>query len=319
MTHEIEILDGVAQMAWAGEETPWHRLGTRVSNKMSPTEIQAASGLDWSVEKKPLFMQGDNDELIVTKKEALVRSSDNSILTYVGSGWNPVQNNEAFDFFVDFVEAGDMEMHTAGSLKNGQIVWALAKTKEGFTLAGGDEVESYLLFSNPHQFGKAVSVRFTPIRVVCNNTLTFALNSESSASTTSNHRTLFDAEKVKETLGIASYKMDEYRQLSELLSTKRANKEDIVEYFERIFPITSNDSKKTTSRNAKLALESLESQPGAEMSEGTWWSALNAATYITDHKIGRSVDSRLTSAWFGAGANNKIKALYLAKEYAQAA
>ena len=65
---------------------------------------------------------------------------------------------EAFDFFSDFVKAGDMEMHTAGSLDDGKMVWALAKVNESFELFKGDKVDSYLLFSNPHQYGKSSSI-----------------------------------------------------------------------------------------------------------------------------------------------------------------
>jgi len=55
------------------------------------------------------------------------------------------------------------------------------------------------------------------------------------------------------------------------------------------------------------------------MSEGTWWSALNAVTYYVDHKAGRERDASLQSAWFGPRAALKRKALNLAVEYAQAA
>ena len=101
--------------------------------------------------------------------------SDNKYLSTVTAPWNPLQNAEAFKFFNDFVEAGDMTMETGGVLRDGQQVWALAKVGESFTLANGDKVEGYLLFSNPHQFGKSIDIRFVAIRVVCNNTLTFAL------------------------------------------------------------------------------------------------------------------------------------------------
>ena len=114
--------------------------------------------------------------------KALVRSSDNKVLTNIGQIWNPVQNEEAFEFFSEYVLAGDMEMHTAGSLKGGQMVWALAKVKESFDLFGGDKVESYLLFSNPHLYGKSIDIRFTPIRVVCNNTLSLSLEQQAERS-----------------------------------------------------------------------------------------------------------------------------------------
>ena len=94
-----------------------------------------------------------NGELVPTGQKSLVRSTDGKILTNVGENWTPVQNEEAFNFFGEYVLAGNMEMHTAGSLKGGQMVWALAKVKDSFELFGGDKVDSYLLFSNPHQYG----------------------------------------------------------------------------------------------------------------------------------------------------------------------
>ena len=171
MSHEIEMVNGVAQMAYAGE-TPWHGLGAEVSDDISTDGMMKAAGLDWSVTKQPMYYLTDIGEMgEVPGKSALVRSSDNKVMDIVGSDWNPVQNAEAFEFFREFVDAGDMQMHTAGSLKEGKMVWALAKVNDGFTIKtaqGEDSIESYLLFSNPHQYGKSIDVRFTPIRVVCN-------------------------------------------------------------------------------------------------------------------------------------------------------
>ena len=95
-----------------------------------------------------------------------------------------------------------MEMHTAGALKGGQIVWALAKVKESFDLFKGDTVESYLLFSSPHKFGQSIDVRFTPIRVVCNNTLTLSLDQNSVNSVKVSHKRAFNADEVKDMLGL---------------------------------------------------------------------------------------------------------------------
>jgi len=84
------------------------------------------AGLDWSVDKEEVFTASGTK---VPGKKALVRQSDGSILDMVGDDWNPVQNEEAFQFFSDFVMAGDMEMNVAGSLKEGRNVFALAKVK----------------------------------------------------------------------------------------------------------------------------------------------------------------------------------------------
>ena len=194
MAHEVEMINGVAQMAYAGE-TPWHGLGAQVSNELSPAQMMEKAGLNWEVKKKSLaYETTSGDSIVVPGKQALVRSSDEKLLDIVGDDWNPVQNAEAFEFFSEYVLAGDMEMNTAGSLKGGKNVFALAKVKESFTILGDDQVDSYLLFSNPHQYGKCIDVRFTPIRVVCNNTLTMSLNESSRNSVKMNHRSVFDAD-----------------------------------------------------------------------------------------------------------------------------
>jgi phage/plasmid-like protein (TIGR03299 family) len=245
-------------------------------------------------------------------------------LDIVSNDWNPVQNHEAFNFFDEYCRAGDMEMDTAGSLKNGQIVWALAKVKDSFELFNGDEVESYLLFTNPHKFGQCIDVRFTPIRVVCNNTLTLSLNTQSDYVVKKNHCRQFDAANVKETLGIATDKLAKYKDMAQFLGSKRFTNESIKQYFNSVFPVVAYDKqlgpqRKELSKSASRALEVVHTQPGARFAEGSWWQAFNAVTYLTDHEIGRSADTRLQSAWFGANKNLKIKALETAVQFAEAA
>ena len=129
---------------------------------------------------------------VETGQEALVRESDGRILTNVSGNWKPCQNEDAFNFFNDFVAAGDMKMDTAGSLKDGQIVFAAADVNDGFTLAGGDEVKGYLLFSNPHVYGKSIDVKFIMTRVVCNNTLSMALTERGQPAVRLSHRNEFN-------------------------------------------------------------------------------------------------------------------------------
>ena len=316
MAHMVET------MAYAGE-TPWHGLGVAVSNDLTPVQMMEKAGLDWTVEKVDSYVRLDGQE-IPTGQQSLIRSSDNRILTNVGPDWNPVQNEEAFEFFSEYVFAGDMEMHTAGSLKDGRMVWALAKVKESFDILGGDQVDSYLLFSNPHEYGKSIDVRFTPIRVVCNNTLTMSLQQQAKSQVKINHRSKFNADMVKETLGIAHEKFAKYKEMAQFLSTKRFDMDSLVRYYNEVFPHTYSKDKQVKVRDdltktAKEAMDVLYTQPGASFGEGTWWQALNSVTYLTDHKMGRSADSRLTSAWFGQNQARKVKAVNLAVELAEAA
>ena len=278
------------------------------------------AGVDWSVEKQDLITSGGST---VSNKQALVRSSDGSVLDVVGKGWNPVQNADAFNFFEEYVRAGDMQMHTAGSLNDGKMVWALAKANESFELFNGDVTENYFLFSNPHEFGKAIDIRMTPIRVVCNNTLTLSLSTSSDAMLKVNHRKEFDVAEVKETLGIAKEKMEQYKSMAEFLGSKRYTSENIVEYFNEVFGSVAKEKvdgvTPFTSNNAKNAMEYLDTQPGANFAQGSFWNAFNTVTYMTDHVQGRSNDGRMTSSWYGRNRRVKLKALDKALEYAEAA
>ena len=292
MAHNVET------MAYAGE-VPWHGLGVPVSNDLTPNQMMKKAGLDWTVEQIDSYVTV-GDKKIPTGMKALVRSSDNKVLTNIGQVWNPVQNEDAFNFFSEYVLKGDMEMHTAGSLKGGQLVWALAKVKESFDLFGGDTVESYLLFSNPHKYGFSIDVRFTPIRVVCNNTLSLSLEAKAERSVKVGHRTEFNADEVKKALGIASAKLSQYKEMAEFLGSKRYNIDNLIEYYNTVFPRTADKrvqnqelSVETLSKNAKAAFDAIELQPGAKYAEGSWWQAFNSVTYVTDHLQGRNPDNRL--------------------------
>jgi phage/plasmid-like protein (TIGR03299 family) len=312
MAHMVET------MAYAGE-VPWHGLGVRVPSDLHPTQMLEKAGLDWTVRKVPAYADVAGERVAVGRS-ALVRNSDDSILDVVSDDWNVLQNHEAFEFFHDFVANGDMEMHTAGSLRDGQLVWALAKVNDGFELFKGDQVDSYLLFSNPHRYGWSIDVRFTPIRVVCNNTLTLSLNTSSKNFVKVSHRRQFDGDMVKETLGVAKEKLVMYREMAEFLGGRRYTGPKLVEYFKKVFPVAGGpEKKKEMSISASKALDVVHTQPGANFAEGSWWSAFNAVTYMVDHKLGRSQDNRMTSAWFGNGKKVKADALELAVQMAEAA
>ena len=317
MSHEIEIIDGKAQMAYVGE-TPWHGLGVRVPADLTPAQMLEAAGLDWFVQKIPAYAKV-NDVDVNIGQSALVRNTDHVILDVVSNDWNPVQNLEAFEFFNDFIAEGGMEMHTAGSLKGGQIVWALAKINDGFTINGKDEVESYLQFSNFHKYGFSTDVRFTPVRVVCNNTLTLSLNSKVERFVKISHRREFNGDNVKLMLGVAADKLAQYKEMATFLSTKQYTGENVVEFMKRLFPVAGGDkAKKEISKTANTALGVLDNQPGADLSPGSWWNAVNAVTFTTDHLVGRTADNRLASAWYGVNRNVKLEALDLALKMANA-
>ena len=204
-------------------------------------------------------------------------------------------------------------MHTAGSLNDGKMVWALAKTNESFELFNGDVTENYFLFSNPHEFGKAIDIRMTPIRVVCNNTLTLSLNQDSNAMLKVNHRKEFDVAEVKEQMGIAREKMEQYKSMAEFLGSKRYTPENIVQYFNEVFGSPAKEKVDNVIPFTLTMRKSLWNtwihSMGLKFAQGSFWNAFNTVTYMTDHIQGRSNDGRLTSSWYGRNRRVKLKAL----------
>ena len=320
MAHEVET------MAYAGE-TPWHGLGVEVSHDISTEDMLKKAGLDWQVYKVPLTYEQGGKSMPFEGQYALVRSTDGFALSHCGSAYIPVQNATALEFFRSFVEAGDMELNTAGSLGNGRRIWAMASIRDGFTLAGGDEVEGNLLFTNPHVAGYSQITQFTPIRVVCANTLAMALNGKTAGAYRHPHFTEFDPERAKELLGLAKSNMIHFKSAARQMSKTRYTVDSVTSYFLEVFePVKFAESGNSTVEFAHLprlkkALEALETSPGAEMKSaaGTYWGAFNAVTYLADHVLGRTPDTRLTSAWYGEYRLFKQRAYGLALDYARAA
>lgn len=333
MSHELETIDGVATMAYTGE-TPWHGLGQDLSHlppsERTPAVFLEKSGCNWKVVTRPLYFEMVGEAGRKTRhrvpSKALVRETDNKVLSVISGGWNPVQNEEAFDFFTKLCETGKMEMHTAGSLMGGRKVWALAKVNEQFELKVNgrvthDKVEGFLLLTNPHEYGRSIDGRFTAVRVVCNNTHMLAMGKTAKASVAMNHRQPFDAEKMQELLGVAHLSMDQYKEHAEFLASKRYTLEKAEEFFAKVFPFANGEQEKQdkTSKMAKAAAGIIETQPGASFAAGTWWNAFNAVTFATDHLQGNDADKRLNAQWYGYNVNRKREAMNLALQYATAA
>jgi phage/plasmid-like protein (TIGR03299 family) len=339
MAHLVET------MAYAGE-VPWHGLGNRVNSGMTPEEMMVAAGLDWSVSKRPAYVPtvahvenlydpvATAPVMLVNDNHFIVRDTDNAVLSVCGSTYVPFQNADTMGFFKKFTDAGHMDMDTAGSLKGGKEVWGLAKIRKGFKLAGGDEVEGYLMLNNSHVPGKALTIQFTAVRVVCWNTLSQALRDGASHGKGFKvpHMQMFDAEvklAAEQALGISTEQIDTFKAQAEFLASRPAKKFDVANWIAEICQPqllierakADNQSalppvEEQFARTAQGVWDAIETSPGAELksARGTWWGALNGLTYAVDHKKGGNA---LHSAWFGAGSALKREGLTKALEYAK--
>ena len=159
------------------KEKPWHGMGTKVETAVTSADALHLAGLDWIVEPKPVYVE--NNGIFGTAMEAIpgyvanTRNADGQVLGIVTDSYKIVQNTDAFQF-TDNLVGGDVRYETAGSLANGKRVWLLAKLPD--TEIVGDKVERFLVFTNTFDGSGAVRVACTPIRVVCQNTLNYALH-----------------------------------------------------------------------------------------------------------------------------------------------
>ena len=313
----------VENMAFA-HQVPWHGLGKQVRSDMTPKQMLKAAGLDWTVSKREMFLKGNKK---VPDKYALCRDTDDRFLSIVGKTYKPVQNEVALDFFKRFVEAGNMTMETAGSLWDGRYIWGLARIGVDFNLGKQDEVRGYLLVSQPHVIGRAMVIQFTTIRVVCWNTLTFALGAGLKGGVGAFrqiHAREFDEHAQKaaeETLGLASDQMKQFKEAAILLSKKKAKGEQVDEYFCEVLRFDPKKAKKEGKRTPHSLPKfqaALTHAPGQALPSalGTWWGAYNAVSYVIDHETGRDRGTALRNAWIGHTANIKRRALTIALDRA---
>ncbi len=319
MSHNVET------MAWTGE-TPWHGLGTEVSNDLTSLEMLKAAGLDWEVRKVKATAEVNGKKITARGSDMLVRvrpNGESDDLGVVFNNWNPIQNHDAMEVFSGFVKSGDMNMETAGSLviseKNNWLrMWALAKVNESFEVVKGDEVQAYFLFSNPHVYGFSASVRFTPTRVVCANTLQMAMSGPAlgGKDIKINHRKPFAPDEVLAILGASKISLDLYKEQSKKLAGVRFKTDELKEYFERVWPSTGK--KDEPSANAKKALEIIHTQPGAGFGEGSWWQAFNTVTFMQDHVASRGSKeaTMVNNSLWGKSSDKKNQAMDLALKYA---
>lgn len=309
MSHEIET------MAFAGRE-PWHGLGNRVDPNTSVDDMLLAAGLDWEVKLRPIFAQAETGEMIkLPLRRALVRSSDNKVMSVTGDLWKPFQNRDALEFFREYTEMGGAKLETAGSLRGGKVIWALASINDGFTVNRTDHTKGYVLLISPHEVGKAITVRTTTVRVVCANTMALA-ESNNAAQYSQNHLSKFNVSAAKETIGLAREQLHQAHLDAQTLSKMKLSEFDTVRFLASFFQPTPEgvkqeafvdellNSPNTRSKILENVLSSVNDAPGA--TPGTAWGVLNGVTHWVDHVAGAKPEARLFNAWLGERARLKL-------------
>lgn len=309
----------VEQMAYVGD-TPWHGLGNELTPRQ-PLEVWAQqSGMNFQILETPVRYMTESignlgSIMSFADQKVLYRSDTKAALSVVSNRYQVVQPREILEFYRDLTEISGFELETAGVLKEGRKVWALAKTGQSGTLKGQDTVNGYLLLATACDGTLATTAQFTSIRVVCNNTLSIALaNGETAVKVP--HNTSFDAQAVKRQLGVSVSAWDGFLYRMRTLSERKVKSHEAMNFFLRVFTDTNlvQSSAGLPNERAIKAVQLLYDGQGrgAELSsaKGTAWGLLNSVTEYVDHqRRARTQDHRLDSAWFGQGASLKKKAL----------
>lgn len=310
----------VERMAYVGA-TPWHGLGEQLPSGQ-PIEVwQQAAGMDWSIEETPvryLAEQKGNLGSIMAFEEqkVLYRSDTKAALSIVSQRYQVVQPRAVLNFYRGLTEYNDFELETAGVLKGGRKFWALARTGQSTTLKGGDEVNGYLLLATSCDGSMATTATPTTVRVVCNNTLSIAIDQTAQAIRVP-HNTHFDESAVKRKLGIAVSQWDDFMIRLRALSERKVKPSEALNFFSNVFcEVDGPNLQMQKPRNeralarAMLLYEGKGRGADLDSARGTVWGLVNAVTEFVDHeRRARSTDNRLDSAWFGTGAQIKQQAL----------
>ncbi len=318
------------------EKAAWHGLGTVVKDKVFSTkEAIELAGLNWRVIKRqhnvdlPITERDEEeqtDSFPVPDCYGIYRETDNMYLGKVGARYEPLQNEDAFEWFEPFLHEGDVYLETAGSLNQGRVIWVMARLNDSTDeVVTGDPVEQRLLLTNTHDGSGALMGGFVNERVVCANTLAIAKDEAVQSGNfvrlkhTKNiklelanvqkivnlaKRNFRDSVDLYKTLANTEMTTAQFRKSLETLFAKELNKKD------EDGNVKTLDTFKPTAQ----ILRNLEATPDLQQTgiRGTGWAAYNAITQFTTHQSkARTADARVYSLWYGAAKKTNEEALEL--------
>jgi phage/plasmid-like protein (TIGR03299 family) len=325
MAHDLYIeKDGQAAMMYVGK-TPWHGLGTRLEQPPTAAQAIVAAKLDWQVSKRRVDRLQQEPGSAIQERYVVVREDTNCVLGFVGSDYTPLQNREAFGFFDPIVGKGSAAYDTAGALGKGERVWIMAKFSDEMRVVGDDIVQKFLLLSNGHDGRSAVEIRLTPVRVVCQNTLTLA--SFLGPSLRISHSRDIAERLVETAMLLLNIKLrySDVEKEFKAMATRQLGKKDLQIYLQQVFPdpqrqnpARQDDDQRYERSRALAQLDRLLAERLFDLgagndrgpAKGTLWAAYNGVTEYIDHRRYNHLpmQSRWEHLWFGMGQSAKARA-----------
>lgn len=315
MGHDIDISTGQPAIAYVGE-TPWHGLGEKLPRGQPIETWVKAAKLEWDLKRLPVQYLVEGKLRTMDDRFVLVRSDTSAALSVVSQDYQIVQPKEVLEFFRDLVGEFGYSLETAGALNGGRKFWALARTGRTGAVdeSGTDELTAYVLLATSCDKTLATTAAFTSIRVVCQNTLFFAMDDvrrKKRPAKKISHNFHFDPTQVKKDLGLIDAAWSAFMEQARKMAAHPMKMKEASLFFESL--LVPANGKAMTGKNVREheALMGLfTSAPGQDLvtARETLWGAINATTYYVDHVRKRSAGDRLDSSWFGVGAALKDKA-----------
>lgn len=331
MSHELSIIDGVAEMA--STEAEWHGLENRLARGASIEDWTNTAGMAWKIQRGFVrFATGRDQDFTqwgkMDDKVVLFRGDNGEPLGVVSDNYKIVQPKEVLEFFRDLTDSAGFTLETAGVLFGGKKFWALASIgAESFVADKRDAMKRYLMLSTSADGSVATEGRYTDVRVVCNNTISAAFRKDAPKVKVS-HRSRFDATMAKQDLGVDkahhdfAAAMQDFRKLADVrISSEQLIKQTLEVVKPGASLLTGKDLDKVLRSKPVQRIGELAygRAIGAEYdgTDGTQYGWLNAVTQYVDHEArARNPENRVNSAWFGKGDNVKQAAFEMAMQAA---
>lgn len=324
MSHNLNINKGKASF-FSLKEKAWHGLGQIVKSAPNSKEAIQLAGLDYEVGLAPLSANLDDNSIVSLPKNFATYRKDTGIpFGVVGTKYTVVQNKDAFSFFDSIVGEGEAIYETAGALGEGEKIFITAKLPD-YIKVGKDAIEKYLLLTMAHDGSGAIKAMFTPIRVVCNNTLRMALNRNTNQisirHTQAVHNSLKTAHKL---MGITNQLSEEVGHIFNEMTKVKITDKVLQDYIKNIYltkeEILDTDLISTRTKNMlndihEYAYVGVGQEE--ETCKGTLFGAYQAITgYYQNTKDYKTLDKKFTSI-LDNGTDSKIldKSFVVAKNF----
>jgi len=331
MAHEISIVNGVAEAAYAIKPA-WHGLGNVLSDTMTADEAFESAHLDWRVEKTDILYKDPSKGGSETRKHPTqcltTRSDTGDVLGCVSKKYQVIQNRKQFDFFSGLFGEHEIKYESAFAMRGGQVICLLARIPGHIlTLGENDTSEPYLMSLNSHNGLLTHRIYPTGVRGVCWNTVNLAMRMSKTYFGVRHFGAVDMAmeiarDAVRKTLGF----WDEYCEMAKRLADTKVAHTQAREYIESVFSSPSGDgdgdavtTHLTNTRSRILDLWQNERQRLKGI-ESTAWALLNSVTEYIDHEArskGATDADRQSSlvynAYVGSGSMKKRKAVNVAR------